>query len=234
MSRDRSNGNARIVLGLTVVAVGVLLTLANLGLLDAGDIWQYWPVALILVGVSKLSSRRLWSGLVWIAVGVAFLFPAVFEEVEWEQVWNLWPLLVIALGLRMVVRSFFPEERRNEAGRQRDEPVETAAQDLNATAFMTSVERRVTGVLRHGDLTAVMGGCDVDLTRAEAPPEGAVIEMFAFWGGVTLRVPDGWEVEPRLAVLMGVIEDNTRQQPATGPRLIVKGMALMGGLELRN
>ncbi len=235
----RPNGNARIVFGLTVVAVGVLLTLDNLRLFDFHDLWQFWPVALILVGIAKLSSGQPGRGLFWLTLGTAFLLPVVFEELTWHDLWDWWPLFLVALGLQMVARSFFPNAGRRGRARPRQDSVAAAAAeapdpDLQASAFLTGTQRRVSGVLRHGDLTAVMGGCDIDLTGAETAPAGAEIEIFAFWGGVTLRIPDDWEVDPQVNVLMGVVEDNTRQRRATGGKLTVRGMALMGGLELRN
>ena len=61
-----------------------------------------------------------------------------------------------------------------------------------------------------------------------------MVEVFAFWGGIELRIPDHWAVDPQLAVVMGSCEDKTRK-PATGSdRLVIQGFALMGGLEVRN
>ena len=233
MTRDRS-GNSRIVFGLAVVAVGVLLTLDNLGLFDFGKIWDYWPVILILIGISKLVSGRLGPGLVLLVIGTAFLLPLIFEDIDWHDVWDYWPLFLVGLGVHLVLRSFFPHPRRAETEGRREEFPEEPDQDLRASAFLTGVHRRVSGVLHGGSLTAVMGGCEADLRDAETPPEGAVIDIFAFWGGVTLRIPDDWEVNPQVAVLMGVLEDNTRQRSTTTGRLQVKGMALMGGLEIKN
>ncbi len=244
MTCTRSKGNARIVFGLTVVTVGVLLTLDNLQLFDFHDLWQLWPVALMLVGIAKLSSGQMGRGVFWLAIGTVFLLPVVFEELSWHDLWNWWPLCFVALGLHMVARSIFPNAGRRRRMRQWQDAVreataeasepEASEPDLRASAFLTGTQRRVSGVLRRGDLTAVMGGCDVDLTGAETAPGGAEIEIFAFWGGVTLRVPDDWEVDPQVTVLMGVLEDSTHQRRTTGGKLTVRGMALMGGLELRN
>lgn len=235
MPPDRAALSARSIFGLAVVALGVLLTLSNLGLIDGDDFWEYWPAVFLLIGAGRLSSGDLGKGLFWLALGTAFLLPVVFEELEWEDLFDYWPVFLVALGLHMVVRSFFPRPARRPRRAQRPASREADAPDLDATALLSSLRRSVTATdFRRGSLTAVMGGCDVDLTAAGLAPEGAEIEIFAFWGGVTLRIPDDWEVDSRLAVFMGALEDRTEPRATAGGRLTISGVALMGGLEIRH
>jgi uncharacterized membrane protein YadS len=44
----------RLVLGLAVVLVGVLFTLDNLDLMDAGSLWDYWPLVFVVFGLAKM------------------------------------------------------------------------------------------------------------------------------------------------------------------------------------
>ena len=232
---------ARSICGLTIILFGVLLTLDNLGLIYFDDFWQLWPVVLLMVGLSKLSSGEWARGILWLLLGAAFLLPVIFEEIEIEDLWHYWPLFLIAIGVSMVARSFqrpaggdsAPRQRQPRAS-ERPAPDSESSGEVQAFAFLSTVQRSVSTVFRRGDLTAVLGACNLDLTAAELPPEGAVLEIFAFWGGVELRIPDHWTVDPQLAVLMGAIEDKTHQRAATGGRLTIKGVALMGGFEIRN
>src|SRR5512132_852565 len=50
------NAAAGMIIGLGVIAVGGLFLLRNVGIVYFDDIWQYWPVILIVVGVSKLAN----------------------------------------------------------------------------------------------------------------------------------------------------------------------------------
>ena len=80
-----------------------------------------------------------------------------------------------------------------------------------------------------------MGGCEIDLRRASINGE-AVIDLFAFWGGIEIRVPEDWTIIPRVTPLMGGFEDKTRPstQPLPAKRLVLRGIAIMGGIVIKN
>lgn len=44
--------------GLVLIILGVLLLLQNLGLFDWESLWRFWPVVLIVAGVSMLLPKR--------------------------------------------------------------------------------------------------------------------------------------------------------------------------------
>jgi phage shock protein PspC (stress-responsive transcriptional regulator) len=48
-------------------------------------------------------NRRIWGGIIVIIIGVVFLFGSFFPWVAWS---NLWPLIVIALGIIIMVKAF--------------------------------------------------------------------------------------------------------------------------------
>jgi hypothetical protein len=74
----------------------------------------------------------------------------------------------------------------------------------------------------------------VDLRDARIESGEAVIDTFAFWGGIEIIVPEDWQVACKGLPLMGGFEDKTRGAPDAKQRLIVKGLAIMGGVEIKN
>lgn len=48
-------------------------------------------------------NRRIWGGIIVIIIGVIFLSGSLFPWVVWS---NLWPLIVIALGIIIMVQAF--------------------------------------------------------------------------------------------------------------------------------
>ena len=52
----------QIILGLLIVAFGIILTLDNLDYLEAGDILRYWPLLLVAFGLARMVSTNCTSG----------------------------------------------------------------------------------------------------------------------------------------------------------------------------
>jgi predicted membrane protein len=80
-----------------------------------------------------------------------------------------------------------------------------------------------------------MGGVKLDLSNATMARDTAVIDVFALMGGTEIFVPRDWDVTVRVVSLMGGCSDKRR--PATGPatrHLVIRGMAVMGGVEIKD
>jgi hypothetical protein len=101
---------------------------------------------------------------------------------------------------------------------------------------MAGVVRKVVSAeFRGGDMTAVMGGVKLDLRAARAVPGGAVLDVLVCWGGIDIRVPDTWRVVNQATVMLGGLEDRSKLPPAEASDvLIIRGLVIMGGIEIKN
>ncbi len=83
---------------------------------------------------------------------------------------------------------------------------------------------------------AVMGGCDLDLRRAEIEGPEVTISAVCFWGGVRITVPEGFDVELRGFSFMGGRRLRLKDVPRIpgSPVIIVKGYSIMGGIDVRS
>lgn len=230
-SSARRGPTAQVVFGLMIVVLGVLFTLDNLDLIHSGDYLRYWPAGLVVVGLLKIyhalrDGHGWFGGAVFLGVGTWMLLNGVlYFRVNIRE---LLPLGLVVLGGYMVWRGF---------GGQRRERSSDGHSSFSALAIMGGVARRSSSQAFQGaDLTAVMGGCEIDLRQASiAPGAEAVIDIFAFWGGIDIKVPEDWTVVTRAMPLMGGVEDKTRApQGAMTKRLIIRGIVVMGGVVIKN
>ncbi len=225
----------QFVLGLLIVIVGVLFTLDNLDMIDARQYLRYWPVLLIVYGLAKVlqpetRGGRFW-GIVITFVGAGLLLDKL--DVLDFRLWDFWPLLLVALGVTMLMRA---GSRRN-IGRTSGEAAEAERSSVvNAAAFLGGTRRNVhTHDFRGGELTAVMGGCDIDLRNSAIAKSPAVLDVFAFWGGIEIKVPNTWTVIFEGTPILGGFDDKTFKQTADEKqRLIIRGTIIMGGVEVTN
>jgi hypothetical protein len=115
---------------------------------------------------------------------------------------------------------------------------ESADPEFDYMAIFGMIKQRVTVKnFRGGRLTALCGGFEIDLTRADIEGPSAIIDASALMGGGEIRVPPTWIVEIRGVAILGGYTDETHQDvtdPATAKRLIVKGMAALGGVVIKN
>jgi predicted membrane protein len=213
----------RLVVGLMVMLAGLVLALDSLGLVDGHAVFRFWPLALIAVGVVKAMSpvRQGSAGLVWIVAGVAFLLVTLGRM----SFGGVWAVLLFAVGANIAWKALRP------VGVPKD-----VSSALDIVQFMGGTKTQVTSQdFKGGQATAVMGGCEIDLRHASMPEgHAALIDTFAFWGGVEIKVPDDWEVVSQGNAVLGGFVNNARSQPGARRRLVVTGLAIMGGVEVKN
>ncbi|MDB5756529.1 MAG: hypothetical protein JWP34_3039 [Massilia sp.] len=222
----------QVILGVLVIGMGLLFLLDNLAIWDFQRAIQFWPMVFILVGVIKLfdtnSSDGYLVGGALIVVGVLMTLSRLgYFYFSWSA---LWPLLLIALGGSVLYKAV--TGRRLIGSSMKG--VAAADEVIDVTAILGGFERRIsTPDFKGGEVTAVMGGCSLDLRGSSIQGE-AVINVFAVWGGITLKCPPDWTVVLHGTPIMGGFEEKTVSPPDNSKRLIVRGYAIMGGVEVRN
>ena len=221
----------KLVVGVAIIVAGLVLTLDNLGLIEAHTIFKLWPLVLVVMGIAKLRQEGGGGGLSgwFLVLGGCFLLLFTFARGHVAEA--LAPMLVVAVGILIVTkalkqhRGISPELARSE-------------DFLQGTAIFGGFKRRVlTQVFKGGELTAIFGGYEVDLRQAALDSGQARIDVFVMFGGGEIRVPDGWEISNRATAMFGALNDSTHHgpSPAEGrPRLVITGLILFGGTEVKS
>lgn len=227
------NPVAQVVIGLSVLAIGVAVLMTNMGLVELPSIGLYWPVLLILFGLGKMLAARAVNERVsygfLILIGLALQLNRLGYDVFHFR--TLWPLVLMVVGGAVLYQAL--------SGRRRIETVKQVAPAssdavLDVTAIMAGMERSVSSPdFRGGEISAIMGGCELDL-RAATIDQEAVINVFVAMGSIELRIPPDWRVEINGTPILGAFEDKTITPKAGAKRLVIQGTVIMGAVEVRN
>jgi predicted membrane protein len=212
----------RLVLGLTVMIAGLVLALDNLGVVDGGLFFRYWPLAFVILGLLKLTAPlgQRSGGIVFLLLGVVLLaFTSGLMNFQ-----RLVALLLLLVGGSIAWRALRPQPPHTEPRSGVDViAILGGRKEVNSSPDF-----------RGGQALAVMGGCEVDLRRATLVREEVVFDIFAFWGGVVVHVPEEWEVDNRINAILGGIEDKTHGVRDGQQRLVLTGTVIMGGAEVKS
>lgn len=244
-------GRPPVVMGLLLVAWGVLALLDSLGLVELRSVMRtFWPVALIVWGVSVIAGggHRRWLGSMATLFGIGLLGTQLgWWNVRWSM---LWPVAVIAVGLRLMLdRSGWGRHaRRHVAVDVRLRPLENEPAEasraadgqegavLREFAMFGGIERRnLSQAFRGGEVTAVLGGVQLDMRDCRMGGSEAHVEVLAVFGGVSLTIPRDWTVESQVAAIFGGVDDRSAPPvDGTGKRLVLTGHTVFGGVEIKN
>jgi hypothetical protein len=260
MTRPASpRATGRLVGGGILLGLGVLFLLDNFGIVDAGDFFRYWPLILLGLGVTRLiapgrAEDRV-GGIVLTLLGAAFLLRA--QHVPWFRLRTIWPVVLVVLGGGLIwqalrgKKSPFPGLPGKPEGpilsttgalwSTTGGPAGGAPQGgsmLKEFALMGGGELVVRSQdFRGGEVTAIMGGFEIDLRSAGIAGESATIEVFTLFGGVEFKVPQEWNVVVRGTPILGMFANSTkalRDGSLPTKTLLIQGTAIMGGVEVKN
>jgi predicted membrane protein len=242
----RHYGSGGLIAGAILAVIGVLLLLQNLGILIVDDLWEYWPVLLIVFGASRAVMSlglggKIWGGAIAFAGGLLLLHNLDIIRVD---MWHFfWPVMLIGIGVAMLARnlerSSFWHRGTFEGTSPASGAAPSAANWASPWAFFSGVKRRIESQDFEGcEALAVFGGAMLDLREANTKKDEIVIEANALCGGIDIRVPETWNVSVRGTAIFGGYEDKTKNIPSTEaarrPLLIVTGFVVFGGVTIKH
>jgi hypothetical protein len=232
MAETRPRLSAQLVFGCVVITLGVLFTLDNLSIVNSGSILRWWPVVLVFFGLSRLlgfgARQQTVSGAVMAGIGMLLLLSNL--DVIRFRIWDLWPLALVAGGASLVTRGM---QRR--APQPDGAPAPDLDDRIHAFVMMGGVVRKMNSShFVGGEATAFMGGVELDLRGAHAATDTVILDVLVWWGGVELKVPPDWKVTSEVVPVMAGIEDKSKLQVDAKTHLIVRGLVVMGGIEVGN
>lgn len=220
-----------VIIGAVICLVGVIVLLDHMGFISADRLYRFWPMLIVAAGVANIlnPAKRIW-GIVLVVLGAAWQLNKLgLGHFGWG---DIWPVLIIGIGLMMIWRSIEAQSRKVPEGDPRSL--------MNETVVFGGIERRINShSFQGGTVTAVFGGIELDLSEADFEGDEVELSVNAVFGGCEIRVAPGWTVVSRGQGLFGGFSDKTRSFGGQDPdrkrkTLVLTGMVVFGGVETKN
>lgn len=236
--RQPSFISTQFILDVIIILIGIIFMLDNFNIIYAGDFIRYWPALLIVWGVSKLTNTCSTQGktFAWILITVGSLMVLDRMEIISFHLHDWWPLVLIIIGVSFLRGSMMRSQGKSSEDRAHLTQEQSTNQFIKYMALLSGVRGKVTTKeFRGGEITAIMGGCEIDLREAEIQGDEAVLDVIAVWGGIEISVPMGWTVVVKATPIMGGVDDKTYpSKDGSNKLLIITGSIVMGGVEIKN
>lgn len=213
------------ITGLIVIAVGAALLLSSLKVIEIGNLFaDFWPLLVVAAAIVILvNDFRSWPVAAFVAT-LGVLFQLRQLDVIDVQPWSIiWPLIIIFVGVSLLFGRSYAGKRVSKSERD----------DVSAILAGTNVVNSSKN-FKQSNVTAIMGGTRLDLRKADFDKD-SLIEVFSFWGGVEIIVPENITIRNQLNNILAGAEDKTAQKAdKNAPVLTISGTLIMAGVSIRN
>ena len=220
----------KIVLGIALIAVGVIFGLNAAGLTDINVFFDGWWTLFIIIpcAVGLVTEREKTGNLIGIAIGVVLL---LWQQgiVDLELVWKLLlPALIVIIGIRLIVKAFSGDKSKAILTNMY---THGRAPRVVCAAFSSS-EVNFDGQMFEGaELTAVFGGIECDL-RTALFEQNCAIKVCSVFGGIDIFVPDDVQVRVNTISIFGGVSNKSRGRKDAPVTLYITGTCLFGGVDI--
>ena len=229
----------RIILGLALVAIGVLIALTTLGVVIppiAGvSPWKIilgaFLLCLIVDGIAKLNFFKIFLYLGFEVIVFEELIGGYLgkNEADWINNWTVVLVMgLIGFGLNLIVKN----SRRSTKGKTK------GMWGFSANAFSDHIEYIDCSKMRTVNIRNHFGDYDVNFENVDNYEGNGVIHIENSFGDVTVYVPSHWEVKCEMLNSFGDlnIDKELQQQYADGSQylLIIRGNNKFGDVTIKS
>ena len=233
MSQDT---NKRVVLAGFLILIGIIWIFRNFNLLPP-FIPEYlfrWEIIFVIIGLFiMLTKRAVIPGLIFIAIGLFLIVPDI-PRFHFIQLWMLWPVLLIAIGMSLLLQHRGHDDRTHP--HLQDETKDDYIDDL---AIFGGGEKKIASQnFKGGKITAIFGGSEINLLGAKLAKGAVYIDIVFLFGGGTVIVPQNWKVKVDMVSIFGGFSDKrtivSEETDKSDSILHIKGVAIFGGGEIKS
>jgi predicted membrane protein len=263
-SNTPKRGNGHLIAGFVVLLVGFLFLLKNFNILSPELNYYIFSWKTLLIGIGVLNlvfTRNNVAGIILIAIGTFFWLPDWFD-LSFRIAQVFWPIVIILVGLAILFKGTGDRRSGKRWWRNQDNYTNETSLDKNKASdgsdsyyntgnpeqefidevaiFSGSEKKLNTLNFRGGRLTAIFGAIQLDLIKSRLAKGENILNIFCMFGGSEIKVPAEWNVVMKAVPVFGAVSDErptnygNENDESDRPVLIIKGLAIFGGVEIKS
>jgi predicted membrane protein len=237
MSEIMKKSQTGIFLGLILIGIGGLILLKNLDLIHF-EISRYifsFPMFLLIIGsLIIVNSKKMLFGWLVTGFGAILMLERAIPEFHISK-GIIFSVIIIVIGFYILVKT-----RKNESGpklfSRKSETFSTDTID-DVSIFGGGEKTYNTNNFKGGNVTAIFGGSEIDLTSCSLNEGDNYLEVLAIFGGAEVHVPKSWNIVVDVVPIFGGVSNKTSKLPVEikdmTRTLYVKGTVVFGGCEFK-
>ncbi len=237
MENHNHSSPSKIFIGTLLIIIGGFFLLRSFQILpfEISYVIFSWRFVLFIIGIIILiNSNNKSLGIILTTIGGLLLFPRIFPEIDIDGK-LLFGIIIIALGIYIIFRSsgskFHPKFMGTSDSINKDYIDDVAV-------FGGGHKALTSNNFKGGNITAIFGGSEIDLTTCTLAEGNNVINITAIFGGSTIIVPQKWNVLLNVTPIFGGFSNKIRREPNLvvdqSRTLVIKGIAMFGGGEIKS
>ncbi len=235
MGNAKNSINTRTLFGLLLIFIGGIYLLSTLDVINinTSDIIFSFPFFILLLGaIIVINSHNKAFGLLLVFIGSIFLIPRIFPSIHYSSD-IIFPVIIITIGIYILLK-----RPLNWAFYQNKFKKKVTDDNIDEIAIFGGGNKVFhTENFKGGNVTAVFGGFEIDLTQCKLAEGENVLDVFLMFGGVTFYIPKDWNIRVNVTPVFGGFSNKLKKEPGTAfdntRTLIIKGVAVFGGGEIK-
>ncbi len=216
---------SKYIWGFGLIIAGLLFLVDELyPSFDAGYIFaNFWPLIFVVIGVNVITTNpnKPLNGILFILFGIGF----TAANIVGFNIWEFWPVILIIIGISIL---FNNENASNSTGSSSSNDFEN-----HNIAFWGSEISNNSKSFKGGNISAMFGGIELDLSDAVVSKDGGTLNVNVAFGGIEIKAPRNSKVEVKGTGILGAFENNIKNnEEKKGGTLIINGSAMFGAVEI--
>lgn len=219
--------HGRILTGIMLIIIGLLFFIRNYEPFNEliPDFVYSWQFVFMIFGILFFTlSRNRIAGIIFFSIGLFNLIP------------ELWPLIFIFIGAYLLYSNRginkFKFNFLNKSDTNNTDYLEQISIFGGGSKIFTTEN------FKGGNIISIFGGSEVNLSGCKLSDGENILETTSIFGGSTIIVPNDWNIISDVMPIFGSFNDKRKKNPTekidTSKTLIIKGIAIFGGGEIKS